>query len=75
MQNVIQMALKYFFYQKIKNSNRGFAPDFRLYDWVAALCSARHPIQTFFKQKNFNIQTPSLAKSWLHARLWVCRVK
>ena len=48
-------------------SDRGFAPrsPSKWDDWVAPLCSARHPIEAFFKQKNFNCQASFFSKIWV----------
>ena len=51
-QNVIQMTLKWLFFQEIATIAQGLG--LCLYTRIAPVCSTCHPIATFFEQNHFN---------------------
>ena len=78
MQNVIQMVFKsLFFLEKSKNcaATEALPSNPRLYKMIELkhLGQLATQLRHFLSEKTLTSKPPPLAKSWLHACLWVCR--
>ena len=67
MQNVIQMALNLLFFldrSKNRTATEVSPPDLRLCETIELhhFAQLATPIESFFRQKNFNFQAPSFSK-------------